>query len=245
MNKLLYVFAGLIAFLGFIVVMAPASIALSLASDQLKRVPDLNIGQVEGRIWSGSAQIQYRQFPATLSWNLSPIPLVTGRVAADVDVRGQGLDASFHIIASDTSGTITDVRAVVDSSYINQVSVVYGLELSGEFTLVAKSVTFIDRWLSEVDGRLNWPGGIVHIETPQQLHSVDLPALRGDLSMQGDHLQMTIDGPEARFIDLALKPSGWAEVGISFDFMQLAGLPMPGNPADSGGPAVVLEEKIL
>lgn len=246
MNKLIYVAAGLIAFVGFILVMAPASIAVSLAGDQLKQVPDLRIGQIDGRIWSGSAQIQYRQFPARLSWNLSPLPLLAGKISADLEVQGEGLDASFHLAASDHSGMVTNALAQVDASYINQVSVDYGLELSGQFNLVAEEISFTPQWLTGVNGKLDWPGGMVHIETPQQLYSVDLPALSGDLSMQGDQLQATIDGPNERFIDLKLKPTGWVEVGISYAFLELAGLPLPGNSGDSTvGPAVLLEEKIL
>ncbi len=245
MNKLIYLLAGILTFLGFLLVMAPASIVLSFADDTLKQVPDLEIGRVDGRIWTGSAQIQYRRLPALVSWDLAALPLLAGRISAQVNVAGDGLDADFRVSANSEGGTISKGKAFIDASYINQVSLDYGLDLSGRFSLVAEEISFNKRWLTSLSGHFDWPGGIVHIETPQQLHSVDLPELNGSLTMQGDNLEIVIEGSEARMINLTLKPDGWAEVGVSFAFMDLAGLPIPGSDNSRTEPAILLEEKIL
>ncbi len=246
MSKLFYVIAGIVTFLVFLLVMAPASLVVATAEDQLKQVPDLKIGEVSGRIWSGSAQIQYQQFPAMVTWNLSALPLLVGRLSADVQLREQGLDANFHVSASGTEGTVSDAELLVDASYINQISISYGLDLSGQFSVSEADVSFNNQWVTSAAGILEWPGGIVHIETPQQLYSVDLPPLNGDLSMDGDNLRLAIDGTGERMLDLTLKRSGWVEAGVSYAFMELAGLPLTGNTTSSREePAVLLEEKIL
>lgn len=246
MNKFFYVAAGIITFLVFILVMAPASLLVSLAGDNLQKVPDLEVGRVEGRIWAGAAELQYQSFPALVSWNLAALPLALGRISADVEVAGDGLDAAFHVSANSNEGSITGATAFVDARYINQVSIGYGLDLSGQFSFSSDEVSFNRRWITAATGDLDWPGGIVHIETPERLHTVDLPPLRGKLSMDGDSVKLAINDTNTPLIDLSLKPSGWAAVGVSFAFIELAGLPIPLDArTDVAGPALLIEEKVL
>jgi len=246
MNKFFYIVAGILTFLVFILVMAPASLLVSLAGDNLKQVPDLEIGRVDGRIWTGSAEVQYQGFPAMVSWHLAALPLVLGRLSADVEVTGDGLDAAFHVSANGQEGTLTGTTALVSARYINQVSVGYGLDLSGQFSFSSEEISFNNRWVTAATGDLDWPGGIIHIETPERIHSVDLPPLQGELSMDGDSVQLAISDRGTALIDLSLKPSGWAAVGVSFDFIELAGLPIPLDAnSGSAGPALLIEEKVL
>ncbi|MBO6556707.1 MAG: type II secretion system protein N [Pseudomonadales bacterium] len=246
MSKFFYVIAGIVTFLAFILVMAPASLLVAAVEDQLKAVPDLKVGHISGRVWSGSAQIQYQQFPTTVTWDLSALSLLVGRLSADVELREQGLDASFHLSVSGNEGTIRDAKAVVDARYINRISVGYGLDLSGQFNLSEANVSFANQWITTAVGNLDWPGGIVHIETPQQLYSVDLPPLNGDLFMHEDNLRLAVQGSGERMLDLTLKRTGWVAAAVSYAFMDLAGLPLPGSvSASPEEPAVLLEEKIL
>ena len=246
MNKLIYIVAGVITFLLVILIMAPATLLMSIAGDKLKQIPDLEIGQVDGRIWAGSAQVEYRQLPAMVTWDLSALPLLLGRVSADIDLQEDGLNASFHVDTSTTEITVSDAAIQVDAFYINQVTMDYGLDLTGQFSVTGGKLSFENQWVTSASGNLNWPGGIVHIQTPQQLHSAVLPALSGDVSLSGENLHLTIERESDRMIDLTLKSNGWAEAAVSVAFMELAGLPLPGN-SDSRPeePALLLEEKIL
>lgn len=246
MNKFFYIAAGIITFMVFILVMAPASLLMSMAGESLQKVPDLKIGRVDGRIWAGSTELQYQGFPARVSWNLAALPLVLGQVSADVEVTGDGLDADFHVSANSQEGRITGATAVVDARYINQVSVGYGLDLSGQFSFTSDEISFNNQWVTAAIGNLDWPGGIVHIETPERLHSVDLPPMIGEVSMDGEAVQLAINNERTSMIDLSLKPNGWAAVGVSFAFIELAGLPIPLDArTDVAGPALLIEEKVL
>ena len=246
MNRLIWVVIGLVTSLGFIFIMAPANLAVSMAQDSLGRIPDLEIGRVEGRIWSGNAQIQYRRFPAQVNWNLAALPLLIGSVSADIELHGDGLDAGFHLATHGAAGEVTDATALIDARYINPVSLDYGLNLSGQFSLTVDEIAFDNNRITSATGELNWPGGLVHIETPQQLYSVDLPALSGNLYMNEDNVRLRTTGQQTRLIDLTLKPDGWVEAAVSFAFMDMAGLPVPGKAeANREETAVLLEEKIL
>ena len=251
MNRLVvYIIIGLVTFPGFLLIMAPASLAVSLVQSSLGRIPNLEIGQVAGRIWSGSAQIQYHRFPAQLNWQLAALPLLIGKLSADIRLRGDGLDAGFHLATRGGTGRITGGAALIDARYINPVSIDYGLELSGQFSLTEVEIAFADNWFRDATGALHWPGGPVLIETPQQMYQAGLPALSGNLSMSQDNLRLGITGQPTRLIDLTLKPGGWVEAAVSFAFMDMAGislsgLDVSGEAENREETAFLLEEKIL
>jgi hypothetical protein len=249
MNKLLYLLLGTIAFLVFLVVMAPASSVLRIADDEFRQqLPELRLAGISGSIWEGSGTVQYRQFPAVaVNWKLSPLPLLSRAVASSASFTAEGLDAEIQsYVSTDQSAasTISYATALISGDYINQVTLNYGLDLSGEFKLTNARATIRGQWLSDLDGILNWSGGIVHIETPQQLHTVKLPPMVGNLTLDGDNVLLNITADTDEMIRISIKPDGWAEVAVNYAFMDLADLPLPGGTADSD-PAILIEEKIF
>ena len=243
MNKLLYIIVGLITLVGFMLAMVPARFLLSQIAGELQPI---ELGRVDGRIWSGSAEIRYHQFPATLSWELAVLPLFLGRVSTDVEVQADGLDMNFRVSANWAGGSVSGGNVVLDAHYINRVSLEYGLDLSGQFTLTDAELVWTDNWLDSARGQLDWSGGRAQIETPWQVQVVDLPALQGELSMEDRNLLLQVLDADSELMKLRLKPDGWGEMVINYAFMEMVGLPLPGNLHGRGNePAVVLEEKIL
>ncbi len=249
MTKLSYVLIAIVTILGFVIVMAPVGVVWSIIGEDVRTaVPGVEISSLQGSIWNGEGKAQFQTFPAAkVNWQLAAFPLVTGTLSYEIDASADDFNAEVTGSVSGNSGDISNANAVVGSEYINSVTLNYGLDLSGEFHLDIDHADFSDGWVNDIDGRLTWPGGVVHIETPQQVQTAYLPGLDGTLSMDGDRIHLNVVGQEENLIDVRLNKSGWAEVGITYGFMRLANLPLPsGSESEENDEiAILLEEKIL
>jgi hypothetical protein len=246
-TKASYIAIAITAFTIFIIVMAPASLVTGLLGDDVQRnIPGLKIGATQGRIWQGSAQLQYQQFPpVTLSWEVAALPLVTGKVSTLIELNGDGLQLELDAMISTSGGLLDNVEGTIESRFINAVSVDYGLDLTGAFELSGIHASFDQRWLTALKGETNWSGGIVHIETPEQFYSVKLPALTGQLSMKDSNAMLDVTSGTSTLLTLSLKPDGWSQTAVSYMLMDMAGLPLPNGYQNTTGPAFVLEEKVF
>lgn len=247
MNKAAYLAIGITVFLISIIVMAPASILTGLVSDEVQRkIPGLKIGATRGRIWQGSTQVQYQQFPqVTVAWEMAALSLLNGEVSTLVELTGDGLQVDLHAMASASGGSLDNITGTIESRFINAVSVDYGLDLTGIFQLSDIHTSFDQRWLTTLTGETTWSGGIVHIETPEKFYSVKLPALTGQLSMKDSNAMLDVASGTATLLTLSLKPDGWSQTSISYQLMDMAGLPLPNGYQDTTGPAFLLEEKVF
>lgn len=247
MNRALYLAIAITAFSISIIVLAPASIITGLAGDDLQQnIPGLKVGTAQGRIWQGSTQVQYRQFPpVAVSWDMAALPLLMGKVHALIKLNGEGLQLELNAIVSSSGGSLDNITGTIESRFINAISVEYGLDLTGVFTLSGIHASFNQRWLTALTGETNWSGGIVHIETPEQFHSVKLPALTGILSMEGSDAKLNVASGTSDLLTLSLKPDGWSQTSVSYTLMDMAGLPLPNGYQDTTGPAFLLEEKVF
>ena len=248
MNKFFYGVIALVSFLSFLVITAPASLLLgSAAEDIRKQVPDLQIGKLEGSLWSGSTAIQYLELPATtMTWSLSPGPLLAGTAAAEFGAQAEGLTASGSGEFTAASGHITALDAEVRDIYLNALTQPQGLQLAGTFALTDTDIRFNQRWLEKAAGRLEWSGGTVHIETPGDFITADLPPLTGIFSLDGEVLVLNVTADQVPMIVVRIQPTGWAAVAINYAFIDLAGIPLPiGSQRTAADPAILLEEKVF
>ena len=247
MSKTSYLVIAITAFTISIVVMAPASIVTGLFGDAVqKNVPGLKIGATQGRVWHGSTQLQYQQLPpVSVSWELAALPLLRGKVSTLVKLTGDGVQLELDSIISTFSGSLGNINGTIESRLINTVSISYGLELNGVFELSGISTSFDQHWLTALEGETNWSGGIVHIETPEQFYSVNLPALTGELSILGSNAMLDVSSGTSSLLTLSLKPDGWSKASVSYMLTEMAGLPLPNRYQDTTGPAFVLEEKVF
>ena len=246
MNKLTYLLIGVITFLAFLIIMAPAATVVSAFEDDLQAsVPGMTLTGIRGSLWQGESDLSYGKLPPVLlNWELSALPLLTGTANTHLEFSGTGLSAEVDGAFSDAGGEISQLNATITGDYLNQVTIDYGLELSGEVQLTETSLGFDQQWLTHASGRLTWSGGIVHIETPQQIHTVKLPPLDASVSMSDRDLIMQVTEAGREMMNIAVRQDGWAKVDISYTFMEMVNLPLPGGIL-SDGQAVTLEEKIL
>ncbi len=232
----MYVGAGIIAFLGFIIAFAPASLLYSTVEAELgKVIPEMQLVKLSDTIWRGNALLKYRGFPdSTLSWRLAATPLITARISADIELTGEAHALSTHLDLSQETTLIEGMQGKIGSSYVNQESENLGLTFTGELELQDIDLSANRRWLTGINGNLHWSGGKVHYAphssgqpgyAPGQIF--ELPALDGALSFDGEILLLNVVYQEANLINIRLKPDGWAEISVKARLFDLAKVPWP------------------
>lgn len=243
---LLYTGIGLIAFLAFVLVFAPASAAWLLIHDEVENAfPELRVYSVEGTIWSGSSQLQYQAFPVSrLSWRLKPRALLDGEADLDLTVSGEGLAFEGTGVVDSTRAKVRQLTGYLDSNYINTASQDYGLTFSGRLTVNRLALETDRQWLTAATGDMAWDGGRVVFQSGEQLEVLDLPPLTGNLSMDKETLRLAVHHQQASVLNVALAPTGWARVDLKGRLFQLADLEWPGdrNPDET---VLQVEEKIF
>lgn len=238
---------GLLSFLAFLIASAPASLLISMLEEDISHnAPDVSLGMTQGSMWDGTQQLQYRQFPPLqMQWNLSVLPLITGAIESQNQLTGDNLDANFALRISGNEGEISRGNANISGQYLNHVTVPLGLDLSEAFKLSELDVAWTGNWVTSISGRINWPGGIVHIETPQGLHTTKLPPLLGILSLEDDDIRLNVNSGETELIDIRLQADGWARVEINHPLIAMTGIAFSDSQQPKSGPAVILEEKVF
>ena len=238
---------GVVSCLLFILILAPASLLVSALEDDIaQNVPEIALGTTEGSVWQGTQQLQYRTFPAlVLQWDLSVLPLLTGTIDADNQLTSDNFEGEFSLRLAQTQGELTDGNLVITGQYLNHVTVPLGLDLSETFTINDLNLAWVDQWVTSISGIVRWPGGIVHIETPEGLHTVKMPALEGTLSLQDTAVRLQINDGQSGLMEILLKKDGWVAVAIDHRLITMIGIPFPDDPQADTGPAVLLEEKVF
>lgn len=248
MNKLIYLIIGVVVFCVVLVVAAPASIAMGYIRPELERtLPGLKLGEASGSIWQGETQLQAYTFPIVdARWKLKPLPLLAGTVAVELQLSGPGIDAAIDGQLTSEGGVIHASSIAVDGHFINQVTAGRGVSFTETFSAHQVNIQFDRNFIDELSGIIEWPGGLIHVQTPEQYHSVSLPPLRGTLGSEPDRINMIISHDGGRLISIKLDRNGWASVDVTYDFMNLAALPYSGSDTQNGqASAILIEEKIL
>ena len=247
MNKLLLAVTGFLTFLVFLVAMTPASLVHSSLKEALDtNAPALKLYAIDGTVWQGSGEVAIRDLPPVrLAWDTSALSAARGAFVSDINVTAIGLNASLETDVSTSGGELAELNAEISSDYLNQITVEYGLDLSGEVQIDGANLAFDREWLTDAGGRMHWTGGIVHIQTPEQIHTVRLPDFDGELSMDGNQLVLAITHDGEDMLEIRLKPDGWAKVDVQRALVELAQLPLPAATGSNDGSAIVIEEKIL
>ena len=247
MKKSAFIALGLVTALIVVVASFPAGTAWHFVEQEVEAsIPALQVTRIDGSLWRGSAQADLGALPPLLlRWQLRLLPLLAGTADADLTITGNGARSNLRILASSSAQQVSG-NAVVHSRYINRVSVNYGLETSAEFVLSDLDLKIEGGRPVAVTGRIDWQGGIVHLETGGRVVTRKSPPLLADIGLEGSNILMKISAAENRLMLIRIKPDGWAEVTILNALIRTLNLPFPGGPnIDGSAPALVFEEKLL
>ncbi len=244
---LLYVLIAIISFIGFTLILAPASTIWSFFSqDVLARTPGLNVYQVQGTAWHGHGNLQYLQFPQSeLSWQVEPLTLLTGKVSTDLRLQGEAHEFNGHLNLDQTSLEVPLLTGYLDAAYINQVSQPQGVTFSGRIEVQSLKISSDLVWFEQAEGKIYWPGGkIISRTVAAGTRVFDLPALQGDISMDNKVISLDIHHAGATLVDIQLKPDGWVVVAVKARLFDIAQLPWPaGSSLDDT--VIQFEEKLF
>jgi len=239
-----YLSIAVIAFLGFLIAFAPASVLWSVIEKDVSRaVPDLKVMSVGGSIWSGKTEIQFRQFPSSrLSWTISPLNILSGTGSIRIIAEGNGHSMELEADATPSEVDMKIPNGNLSSDYINRVSEQYGLIFAGNLSFNEVFMATREAKLVDATGFAHWTGGRVFVAGQSQ--PLDLPPLNGELLFADQLLVLNVTYQQLSMIKISLNEQGWATIAIKGRFFDIADLPRPDstNPDET---ILLLEEKIL
>jgi len=246
MRIVLYILIATVSFTLFLIAFAPASPAWVLIRDDVKtRVPDLNIFRVGGTVWTGEAEIQFRDFPpSTLSWDVHAAELIGGQLKADLTLIGEDHHFATTAVFDEVSGAVQQLSGNIGSEYVNQVSRKIGLTFSGELIIDQVNLTADDRQVRSIDGVMHWTGGRTVLAISDEAQVVAFPRLDGKLYFENAEILLDVTSASESLLTVTLKQTGWAVVAIKARTFDLANMDWQGN-GDLDQTVLLIEEKIL
>ncbi|MBA57789.1 MAG: hypothetical protein CMQ40_01310 [Gammaproteobacteria bacterium] len=246
-KKKTYFVAGILIFITSLLVMMPARILSTNIERILSNQTDLQVGKISGTIWNGQIETKFKDLPkTTLSWDISFISLIIGRLQANGELNGEGIESAFSLLISSKKKEIKNLTAKIESHFLNELTIPYGLELSERFSLQMPFIYLSSEWITDLDGLVTWPGGTILIETPLQKHHVNLPKLKGKISLSEESILLDLSTEKINLMRINLTKTGWLKTEIENSFLTLANLPfLDKTLRKSESPALIIEEKIL
>ena len=181
-----------------------------------------------------------------VSWDASLFHLIFGQLNLEVSINAAGLEGKSDLLLLTDSIKLSNLRLEINSSFINEATESFGLELSESFTVKTSEIYLSDNWFSQINGKIAWPGGSIGLVTPLERLSVQLPMLSGIAKMEGEEAKLYMYSNSEELMILSLARSGWAKAEVNHLFFEISKMPFPG--LDSGteeDPAFTVEEKIL
>ncbi|MCZ6888128.1 MAG: type II secretion system protein N [Gammaproteobacteria bacterium] len=242
-----YVLIGLLAFVIFAIVWAPATLVRTVLAD----VPDVTLSEINGTLWDGSARLSYRSYPiGRIEWTFTPGSLLGLAAGFDWSLRADAHELSGHAALNFTEAEV-ESRGVIRPASINQVLAPYDIDIEGDFTIQSLNLVIAyDRTLPDAKGELNWTGGYVNYRLAGNYNHGSLPPIAAYVSTESGEPTMVAyaadnnDNDRIPLLHVKLDNAGWINIGITKRFTKLIGQPWPGSEPDH---AVVLEvgEKLL
>jgi hypothetical protein len=234
-----YIIAGALLFLGFVIAFAPAGILERLLEENTQA----ELTDTRGTLWHGQAQLLVNKHHiGALSWDFAPLSLLglapryDWQLTAE-DKRMQGSAAlSFAQAEAAAQGSL-------DADAINPTLRAYDIFIGGHFDVQPTHVAVLteNRVVTELDGALNWSGGLVRYTLSGIMRETTLPSMSAILSMNDSGMPQAVvyaTGEQAPLMLVSLHDNGFAKVSITKLFTKLLGNPWPGSDPDH---AVVIE----
>lgn len=236
-TTLRYLLLGLVAFLGFAVYMAPATLVRSIIGDSGPVV----LAELQGRLWRGGASVLYQSYPVgQLEWSFDPGALLEGAVGFDWELIDPGHTASGQAHVGLRRMTLAATGTLYAAS-IDRTLEPYYIEAGGELNIARLYADFTHDLSSlAIEGELSWSGGDVRYRLSGRQHRATLPALFATIETTDGEPTLTAraEAIEAPLVRVRLDSEGWVNIGITKQFTKMVGQPWPGREPDH---AVVLE----
>lgn len=225
--------AGLLLFVIFAVVFAPAGLLRSVVPAEIVLV------NPTGTLWQGDSQlIQQTQNLGKLRWQLSPAALLRGSVRYELTLENANDQLTGAIeLAPWSAESVIEISGALTAVTVNEWLRAYQIDLSGVFTLDRVRLTLIEWLPTAASGSITWTGGRVMYTLSGKTSSSILPEMLAYLG-EGPQAVVYRAGGQTPLLHAELLATGFAKVGITKRLTQLLNDPWPGGDPDH---AVVLE----
>jgi len=228
-----YLVAGLLLFLGFALAFAPAG----LLDRVIERNSQADLTDTRGTLWQGQANLLVNQQAlGVVSWDFAPTSLLSLRPRYDWRLDGSDKQLNGSAALS-FSAMLANARGTIDSAAVNLALGRYDIFLGGRFELQPTRVRMLTDTgqVTELDGQLDWSGGLVRYTLSGILRESRLPPLTARLRMSDDAAPEAVvyaEGEQTPLMTASLSNNGFAKVSITKLFTKLVGNPWPGSDPD-------------
>lgn len=142
---------GVVSFIAFLILKLPAALAYRLLAPE-----GVEMAGVEGTAWNGKARslivggVNY----GGLSWDLSAWRLITGALAADIELDrpDSGFARGFVALGLGNSVTLKDFNAVMNTAVLNLPTL---SQINADLAFILEHAKFEDGWPQSIDGVVN------------------------------------------------------------------------------------------
>lgn len=233
-----YLFVGVMVLLAVVVYAAPAS----LLKQPLNANPNLQVQQLQGTLWNGSGAVRVNNLNlGTLRWQFAPGRLLQAQAAFNYTLQGNNLDLS-GTAGRGVSRWLLDANGAVQDALVNQALAPYEIRMTGDLAVQTLALAAAGQRVAELTGNVAWPGGPVSYPAPGGQATRALPALRAELTLDGDNSEplanVHSESVNYPLLSLRVLNSGFVKISLTRRFTQIVGMPWPGSEPDH---AFVLE----
>jgi hypothetical protein len=222
-----YLITATAAYLLFLLVYTPASVAITTLK---KSLPQIKIEGVGGTIWNGSAQrITYtnKYIVENANWSICIWRLITGEACVELD--GRYNDNDFHgEIGVNAAGTlkVRDLRTILNAETLGeQVKLPLG-KLSGNIFLDIEQIKWAGDSIPAAEGVIKWSNAAITFAEKTDLGVVSIQIIEADdypltatISNNGGHVaisgQTNVGDDGAYSLELRLLPRNNASTNLS------------------------------
>ncbi len=207
------VFAGLIAYAGFLIAQWPASHAWEQAQRHLQIPPGVEVGGLQGTVWEGRAvNLEVQGFAVeSFSWRVPFRPLLRGRLVVEIDASLDGGFVEGRATAWADGVRVDGASGRVPARRVEEVVAGFSprppqLEGSIAFSVERLEAGF-DGWPRALDGRIAWHDAAVTVD-----YRAELGGVTSTLGIDGDGVLFgrlgDTGGPLALDGEWRLRPDG-------------------------------------
>ena len=232
---------GIIAFLGFCVLFAPAR----LLAPVVERVDGANLAGTAGSLWSGSGRLLFRgRDQGRLAWAFQPATLFKLFPGVEWTLSAKHVDLGGTMNLAPGRAALS-MSGTVDSAAINPWLGAYEISLGGDFVVYDLYVHIAGNRPDDARGAIAWSGGHLRYALSQRTRSAQLPPLEAQLSHgEGPEAVVVAQGGSTPLLEARLLDSGYARIGVTMLLTRMLNQPWPGGGADDQV-VIAVEEKVL
>lgn len=225
-----YVLIGLFSFCVCLALTAPLDYIWPKVQPHIGRLP-VQVELVSGTLWQGKTRVNIPRIgKVSGEWDIQLADLLTGQLAAKVNVSGDALKFSGLVRGNADQVEVMQGEAFMSSHYLAPLLRQGRSSLAGDFELSKFNGVFslANKQIVEANGRLLFNGGDVSFPLDGKTVRATLPILVGAIKKPADNVELIITNTDSQDVGRGyVQPDGWAGIGIRRRFLDILGLQWP------------------